>query len=109
MRAGELTTETMSAATVRDGWSDVLNRVFRKGTRIVIEKDGVPVAAMVSADDLELLNQLDAQRREALKLLEASQAAFAGQPPERVEAEIAKAIAAVRRENRRRSQAQRSA
>jgi prevent-host-death family protein len=102
-------TQTMNASAVRDDWSEVLNRVFRKETRVVVEKSGIPVAGIVSADDLERLNQLDAQRREGLNILEASQAAFADEPPERVEAEITKAIAAVRRENRRREQPQRSA
>ncbi len=109
MREREPITQTMNASAVRDDWSEVLNRVFRKETRVVVEKSGIPVAGIVSADDVERLNQLDAQRREGLKILEASQAAFSGEPPERVEAEITRAIAAVRRENRRRSQAQRRA
>lgn len=99
-------TQTMSASTVRDEWSDVLNRVFRREARVVVEKSGIPVAGIVSADDLERLNRLDDLRREGLSVLEASQAAFADEPAERVEAEITRAIAAVRRVKRRREQAQ---
>jgi prevent-host-death family protein len=102
-------TQTMNASAVRDDWSEVLNKVYRRETRVVVEKSGIPVAGIVSADDLERLNQIDAQRREGVKILEASQAAFAGEPPERVEAEIKKAIAAVRRENRRRERTPQSA
>ena len=49
----------MNAATVRDGWSEILNTGFRKETRVIVEKSGIPVAGIVSAEDLERLNQLD--------------------------------------------------
>ena len=93
--------QTMDASAVPASWNDVLERVRRDKGRVVVEQDGVPVAAIVSADDLEWLSQLDARRRAGLRLLKESQAAFAGEPPERIEAEIAKAITAVRARERR--------
>src|SRR5216684_1545697 len=63
MREPEPTTQTMKASQARQEWSQILNRVFRKQTRVLVEKSGIPVAAIVSADDLERLDRLDAERR----------------------------------------------
>jgi prevent-host-death family protein len=94
-------TQTMNASAVRDDWSEVLNRVFRKEARVVVEKSGIPVAGIVSADDVERLNQLDAQRREGLRMLQASWDAFKDEPVEQIEAEVTKAVTAARAKQRR--------
>lgn len=101
MREREPMTQTMNATAVRQGWSKLLNKVFRRETRVIVEKSGIPVAAIISAEDLERLNRLEEERRRDLAILEASQEAFKDLPPEEVEREIAKAIAQVRAENRR--------
>ncbi len=44
---------------VRNTFSDYLNRASYRGERIVIERRGKPVAALVSLDDLEVLEQLE--------------------------------------------------
>jgi prevent-host-death family protein len=49
----------ISATTVRDSFSDTLNRVAYKGERIVLERNGKAVAAMVSVEDLALLESLE--------------------------------------------------
>jgi prevent-host-death family protein len=49
------------ATTVRDAFSDTLNRVAFKGERIVLERHGKAVAALVSVEDLELLEALEDQ------------------------------------------------
>jgi antitoxin (DNA-binding transcriptional repressor) of toxin-antitoxin stability system len=49
----------ISATAVRDGFSDALNRVAFKGERIVLERHGKAVAALVSVDDLALLEDLE--------------------------------------------------
>ena len=41
------------------------NRVCRHETRVIVEKSGIPVAAIVSAEDLERLRWLDEEDREA--------------------------------------------
>jgi prevent-host-death family protein len=46
---------------VRNTFSEYLNRASYQGQRIVIERRGKPVAALVSLEDLELLNALDDQ------------------------------------------------
>lgn len=101
MREREPMTQTMNATAVRQAWSKLLNQVFRRETRVIVEKSGIPVAAIISAEDLERLNRLEEERRRDLAILDESQAAFQDVPPEEVEREIAQAIAQVRAENRR--------
>lgn len=50
---------TKSATSVRDSFSETLNRVAFKGERIVLERHGKPIAALVSVEDLALLEQLE--------------------------------------------------
>ena len=46
-------TQVMKASEVRQQWSQLLNKVFRNQTRVLVEKSGIPVAAVISIDDLE--------------------------------------------------------
>lgn len=43
----------------RQRWGKLLSTVFRKEARVVVEKNGLPVAAVVSMDDLARLTTLD--------------------------------------------------
>lgn len=47
------------ATAVRNSFSETLNRVAYKGERIVLERHGKAVAALVSVDDLALLESLE--------------------------------------------------
>ena len=47
------------ATAVRDSFSETLNRVAYKGERIVLERHGKAVAALVSVEDLALLESLE--------------------------------------------------
>ena len=49
----------VSATSVRDSFSETLDRVASKGDRIILERHGKPVAALVSVDDLQLLEELE--------------------------------------------------
>ncbi len=100
MREREPMTQTMKASDVRQQWRDVVNKVFRKETRVVVEKSGVPVAAIVSSEDLERLRRLDEERARDFALLDELAAPFVGVPAEEIEREGAKALAEVRAEMR---------
>lgn len=100
MRGRQPETKSMSATAIRQDWSSVLNCVARKETRVLVEKSGAPVAAIVSADDLERLQRYDAERAEHFKALEQTGEAFKDVPLEELEREVAKALAEVRAENR---------
>lgn len=76
MRPQPPMTQIMKASEARQQFASVLNRVFRQEARVVVEKSGIPVAAIVSADDLRRLDRLDAQDREARDVLAAMRAPF---------------------------------
>ena len=98
-------TQTIAASEARQHFSQLLNQVFRRERRIVIEKSGVPVAALISADDLEQLRRLEEQRREDFAVLDRIREAFRGVPAEEIEREVARAVDEVRAEKRQQSRA----
>jgi prevent-host-death family protein len=99
MREREPMTQTMKASEARQNFSDVLNRVFRRETRVLVEKSGIPVAAIISAQDLDRLTHFDEQRINDFAILDEIRAAFRGVPPDEIEREVARAIQEVRSAN----------
>ncbi len=99
------TTETMKISDVKQGLNALVNRVYRREIRVLVEKNGIPVAGIVSAQDLERLERLDRERAEQFKVLKEIGAAFKDVPFEELEREIARAIAEVRAERRAEQQA----
>lgn len=93
-------TQTIKASEVRQDWSQLINKVFRKEVRILVEKSGIPVAAIVPVADLERLTRLDEELKERFKPLLDSWEAFEDVPPEEIEGEVARAIAEIRQERR---------
>src|SRR3989344_5426422 len=96
-------TQTMKASEVRAQWSQLLNKVFRNKTRVVVEKSGIPVAAVISAEDLQRFTQMEEKRKERFKVLDKMREAFKDVPPEEIDREVKKAISEVRAENRAKS------
>lgn len=94
--ATEPITQTIAASEARQQFSQLLNRVFRREMRVVIEKSGIPVAAIVSADDLQQLRRFEEQRREDFAVLDRIRESFKEVPPAELEREVARAIAEVR-------------
>ena len=89
-------TQTINASTVRQEWSKLLNKVFREETRIVVEKSGIPVAAIISAEDLKRLDQLEKERSDHFRILDEVKAAFRDIPEAEIESETDQALARVR-------------
>ncbi len=48
----------LSATKARDNLPDLINRAAYRGDRIVIEKHGKPMAAIISFEDLRLLERI---------------------------------------------------
>ncbi len=88
--------ETMKASQARENFSQLLNKIFRGETRVLIEKSGIPVAALVSAEDLKRLTHFESQRAERLTLLGRMRDAFADLSEEQIEQDVARVIARVR-------------
>ncbi|OGH32461.1 MAG: hypothetical protein A3H50_02120 [Candidatus Levybacteria bacterium RIFCSPLOWO2_02_FULL_37_10] len=93
-------TQTLKASDVRSNWSQLLNKVFRNQTRVIVEKSGIPIAAVISAEDLARFIQLEEQRKERFKILDRMRDAFKDVPVEEVEREVSKAIKEVRAQRR---------
>ncbi|HEU0113194.1 MAG TPA: type II toxin-antitoxin system prevent-host-death family antitoxin [Thermomicrobiales bacterium] len=98
-------TQTMKISDVKNGLSQVVNRVYRKETRVVVEKAGIPVAALVSTDDLRRLQQLDRAWDDRTDAIARFSQAFADVPAAEAEAEVDRIIA--ERRQRRAAEAER--
>lgn len=85
-------TEILSATEARQQFSQLLNRAFRGNVRILVEKGGIPVAAIVSARDLERLQREDYDEEEELRVLQEIGDTFKDVPPDELEREVANAI-----------------
>jgi prevent-host-death family protein len=96
----EVLTQIIKASEARAQWSQIINKVARRQARVIVEKSGVPVAAIISAQDLERFSRLEQQRQKDFAILDEMRAAFKDVPPEEIEHEVAKAIAEDRAENR---------
>lgn len=90
-------TET-SAVAFRQNLGEMLNQVQYRNDSILINKDGKPVAALVDARLFARIRQMQ-ERFDALSRRIA--AGYAGVPEEEGMAEIAAAVAAVRRRPRK--------
>jgi prevent-host-death family protein len=51
--------DQIPASEARKNFSDILNRVSVRGDRVVMERHGKTVAAMISMEDLALLEALE--------------------------------------------------
>ena len=93
MSKQEPTTQTMKISDVKNKLSSLVNEVYRKETRVLVEKAGIPVAALVSADDLDRLQRLDRDWDAGTRALERFSEAFADVPVDELEAKIGQIIA----------------
>lgn len=93
MRELEPMTQTMKISDVKNRLSSLVNEVYRKETRVLVEKSGIPVAAIVSVDDLKRLSQLEREREERFAVIDRVREAFKDVPPEEIELETDRIIA----------------
>ena len=93
----------MKASEVRAQWSQLLNKVFRNQTRVVVEKSGIPVAAVISAEDLQRFTQMEEQRAKRFEVLNRIGEAFKDVPEKELNRQVKKAINEVRAEKRKTS------
>jgi prevent-host-death family protein len=93
-------TETMKISDVRSNINSLVNEVYRHEKRVIVEKSGIPVAAVVSTEDLRRIDQLERTREVRFKIVDEIRAAFAGISSEELEEEGLKAVAEVRARKR---------
>lgn len=93
-------TETMKFTEARQQLSRLVNRVARRETRILLEKSGIPVAAIVPVDDLRRLDELEARRDERFEAMRQVSQAFADVPDDELERHVELAVTQARAELR---------
>jgi prevent-host-death family protein len=101
MQESEPMTKTIKASVARQQFSRLINDIFRQENRVLIEKSGIPVAAIISAKDFTRLARLEAERNRDFAILDEMRDAFKDVPPEEIELEVARALSEVRKEKRR--------
>lgn len=89
-------TQTMKASDVRANWANLLNKVYKRETEVVVEKSGIPVAALVSAKDYEEFRRVQARRSQRFAILDRLREAFKDVPQAELEREIGKAVSQAR-------------
>lgn len=97
----------MKISDVRGQLNTLVNRVYRGETRVVVEKSGMPVAAIVSTDDLARLDRLDRERAERFQVIDEMRRAFAGVSVEEIEPETDRMTAEIRADGQRKGTAAR--
>ena len=73
----------MSLAAVKARFSELVDRVERQQDRVVVTRNGKPAAVLISADDLESLEETLAvmsDRSVAAQLRDSQRAVAAGEP-----------------------------
>ena len=99
MAASDPTTQTINVTEARQSWSQLLNRVFRSRERVIVEKSGIPVAALISVADLERFEHLERERARDFAVLDEIGAAFAHETPDESERQARRAVDEVRNGN----------
>lgn len=86
----------MSAKEARDKFSDVLGRAYYKNEPTIVEKQGKPMAVVISLEQYERYRQQETQ--ELFAAIHAIDERMRDADPAEIEAEIEAAVADVRQE-----------
>lgn len=92
----------MAVAEARQRFSRILDDVREGDEPVIIEKSGVPVAALVPLTVLDRDRRWAAERAERMALLERMRRPFRDVPTEEIETQVGKAIVSERAERGRR-------
>lgn len=93
-------TKTMKLSEARQNFSQVLTQVFRGETRVLVEKSGIPVAGIISAQDLDRFTRYEAQRAKDFAILDELRESFKDVPDEELERGVDRALNEARRKAR---------
>lgn len=94
-------TETIKASEARKQWGSLLNAVSRSEKRVIVEKNGLPVAAIVSMFALNRLERFERRQSQRLRILEEVGELFQDVSDEELEREMANAVRQAREEKQR--------
>jgi prevent-host-death family protein len=95
--------QTLSAAEARANFSQILSEAGYKGCEAIIQRNNKPVAVIIGYaqyQELLALRQQASEREARFAAYDQIRARNASAAPEQVEADVAKAVRAVRRRKR---------
>jgi prevent-host-death family protein len=95
-----VSTQIVPASEARQKFGELIKQVYSRRSRVIVEKGGIPVSALVALPDLERWTRMDEEREERFKVLEEIRARNADKTAEEVERDVAEELAAVRRDKR---------
>src|SRR5205814_730691 len=101
----EAMTQVMKASDARQEWSSVRKQVAHGQKRFIVEQSGVPIAAIISAGDLERFSVLEAERDGHFEALDRIRAKNADKDPDEVLRDVTEVVEEVRQEAYEREQA----
>ena len=99
---------TVDVSEVGELVGALIDELDRGRVRLVVQRDGKDVVALVSAVDLARIEAWERYRAERFKIVEELRARFGHMDPDEVERDIAEAIAEVRAEARAKAAAEAS-
>ncbi|MGI8644193.1 MAG: type II toxin-antitoxin system Phd/YefM family antitoxin [Thermomicrobiales bacterium] len=91
---------TMKLSDTKQQLSQVINRVAQGETRVVVEKSGLPVAAIIPIDEYRRFREQEARRVKRFEAISRISQAFDDVSDEELERELTKARDAARAEMR---------
>jgi prevent-host-death family protein len=100
----DVETQIVPASEVRQKLGQVIKDVYSGRTRVIVEKGGIPVVAVVSLVDLERWTRQDQEREQRFRVIDEIRARNADREPEEVERDVAEEITSMRAEHRRADQ-----
>jgi hypothetical protein len=75
--------------------------VSRSATRVIVQRDGIPLAAIISVEDFQELRRLEAERDQDFAVLDEIHEAFKGISTEELEREAERALSEIRADTSR--------
>lgn len=96
----EPTETVMSLTETKQQFSKIVNQVSRGETRILVEKSGAPVAAIISQQDMQEFRRFKAKDRERREQLHRALADFSHQFDDVSDEELERVLEESRREYR---------
>lgn len=92
--------ESLSVSEAEGRFGDLVRDVSQDDARVLVEKDGVPVAGIIPMVDMRRLARLDEQDREAYEILETIRSRFDDVSAEEIERQTERIMAEIKAENR---------
>lgn len=86
--------KVIPAVEARVHLGEIMKRSFKKGERFIVEKAGIPMIAILSADEYTRLIE---EREEQFKIFDKIKSKVLDIAPEKIEKDVRKAIQAIRK------------